>query len=84
VRIVTGRGEKVERRQDDQRRFRVYMLAGDEERLRLAAKKVGILNQYKEGNISQILSMLAILDWDDLIDLLEELSELWGSWKEET
>ena len=75
--VITGKGEKVERGENDSRRFRVYMRAGDERRLRAAAKRAGICNQYGEGNISMVLSMLAMLDPRDLADLLEELRDLW-------
>jgi len=81
--VTTGNGKQVEREENDSRRFRVYMRAGDEKRLRAAAKEVGIWNQYGEGNISMVLSMLAMLDRRDLIDLLEELSDVWHSVGEE-
>jgi len=81
--VITGKGEKVERGESDSRRFRVYMRAGDEKRLRAAVKRAGIYNQYGEGNISMVLSMLAILDPRDLADLFEELSDLWYGVEEE-
>jgi len=74
--VTTGRGKRKKREEDESRRFRVYMKAGDEARLRAAAKEAGIWNQYGEGNISLVLSMLAMLDKRDLVDLLEEISDV--------
>lgn len=78
--MKSGKGEKVSREKDDSRRFRVYMRAGDEKRLRETAKEVGICNQYGEGNISGILTRLASLYIEDLKDLLIELNEDYIEW----
>ena len=78
--VITGKGKEVKREAGDSRRFRVYMQAGDEKRLREAAKEVGIRNQYGEGNISGILTRLASLCVEDLIDLLDELNEDYIEW----
>lgn len=69
IRRGSGKVEVVD--PEERTKFICYLTKGEEGKIRDAAWKAGITNQFGEGNISGVLSYMAQLSDDELQTLME-------------